>query len=99
MAISAVITAATAAASIYNGQQQARAQRRAANASIQQQQQAQRDAERQFNAANQKAPNLAAIMKRNRAGEGGGVGGTYLTGAGGAPVSAGMLGRTTVLGS
>lgn len=52
-----------------------------------------------MNRLNQKAPNIAATMKRNRGAAGGGVSGTYLTGTGGAPVSNTLLGRTTVLGS
>lgn len=57
-----------------------------------------RQADRAFNMANQKAPNIAALMKRNTDAGSRGVGGTYLTGPSGAPVGAGMLGRSTLLG-
>lgn len=57
-----------------------------------------RMAQRETNRANQKTPNIAALMKRNLDASSAGVGGTFLTGAGGAPVASGMLGRSTLLG-
>jgi type II secretory pathway pseudopilin PulG len=100
MALTAAIASvATAGASIYQGQQSARAQRRAANQATMQAEMQQSQAEREFNRANQKRPNIAALAARNRAMSGGGVGGTFLTGTMGAPTSSGMLGRTSLLGS
>lgn len=103
MAISASVVAAATVAntaySVYSGQKSARMQKNAARTAAQQAEQQQRMAQREFNRANQKTPNVAAMMVRNRAAGGGGPGGTFLTGAGGAPVSGGMLGRTSVLGS
>ena len=92
-------TAASTATSLYTGQKQASAQKRAGRQMARQAEAAQRQAQREFNAANQKAPDIAALMKRNRAMGQAGVSGTYLTGPGGATPGAGMLGRTTLLGS
>jgi type II secretory pathway pseudopilin PulG len=92
-------SAAASGASVYQGQKAQKAQRRAANQAASQAEQQQRQAEREFNRANQKRPNIAALAARNRAMSGGGVGGTFLTGTMGAPVSGGMLGRTSLLGS
>jgi uncharacterized FAD-dependent dehydrogenase len=98
------LTAATASvaasgASVYQGQKAQKAQRRAANQATMQAEMQHRQAEREFNRANQKRPNIAALAARNRAMSGGGVGGTFLTGTMGAPTSSGMLGRTSLLGS
>lgn len=60
-------------------------------------QQAQR-AETDFNRANQKQPDIAAMFARNRESMSKGIGATFLTGPQGAPVSPGMLGRTQLLG-
>lgn len=100
MAISAGIAAvASTAGSIYAGQKQASAQKKAGRAAARDAEAARRQQDREMNRLNQKAPNIAATMKRNRGAAGGGVSGTYLTGTGGAPVSNTLLGRTTVLGS
>jgi type II secretory pathway pseudopilin PulG len=99
MALSATIAAVGTAGSMYSANKQAKAQKRASQQAARQAEAAQRQAQREFNAANQKSPNIAAIMKRNRAAGSGGIGGTYLTGAGGAAPTSGMLGRTTLLGS
>ena len=96
--IAAAIMGSTAA-SVVQGQQQMRAQKKASRQAARQAEAAQRQAQREFNAANQKAPDIAALMKRNRAMGQAGVSGTYLTGPGGATPGAGMLGRTTLLGS
>jgi hypothetical protein len=96
---SAVAAVAGTAYSVYSGERASRMQRSAANQAAQQAEAAQRQADRDFNRANPKRPNIAALMTRNRAAGGGGIGGTYLTGNAGAPVSGGMLGRTTLLGS
>ena len=94
----AVATVASAGASTYSSARQASMQRRAGRQAARQAEQAQRQADRDFNRMNQKQPNVAAMMRRNRA-TGGGPGGTFLTGQGGAPVSSGMIGRSTLLGS
>ena len=97
--IIAAATVANTAYSVYSGQRGARMQRSAARTAASQAEAAQRRAEQDFNRANQKRPNVAAIMARNQAGGGQGPGGTFLTGTGGAPATGGMLGRTSVLGS
>lgn len=101
MALTALATAAVASTgySVYSGQKAAKTQKRAATQAARQAEQQQRQAEREFNRANQKRPNIAAMMTRNRAAGGGGLAGTFLTGQGGAPVAGGMLGRTSLLGS
>jgi archaellin len=100
MALTAAIASVAASgASIYQGQKAQKAQRRAANQATMQAEMQQSQAEREFNRANQKRPNIAALAARNRAMSGGGVGGTFLTGTMGAPTSSGMLGRTSLLGS
>lgn len=95
----AAAAVANTAYSVYSGQKSARMQKNAARTAAQQAEAQQRQSQREFNRMNQKAPNVAAIMSRNRAASSGGPGGTFLTGMGGAPVSGGMLGRTSVLGS
>lgn len=97
--IAAVVSTAAAGATVVQGQQAAKAQKRAAGQAVSQAEQQQRQAEREFNRANQKRPNIAAFAARNRAMGQGGPGGTFLTGTMGAPVSGGMLGRTSLLGS
>jgi Flp pilus assembly protein TadB len=96
---SAIAAVAGTAYSVYSGQRSAKMQKRAGQQAAQQAEQAQRQAEREFNRANQKTPDITAMLRRNRAAGSGGVGGTFLTGQAGAPVSAGMLGRSTLLGS
>lgn len=106
-AVTAVVaTVATTAYSIYNGQQQAKAQAKAA-------QQAQANADRQaaladqqFNSANQKKPNVAGLLAANSGGGGGpgagggtpGVAGTMLTGPAGVDLGTLNLGKSTLLG-
>lgn len=98
--MSGAITAAVigAAASIYTGSQQAKAQKKA-------QAQAQANAEKQasaadqaFNAANQKRPDVSAILDAATQAGRGGVSGTMLTGAQGIDPNALTLGRSTLLG-
>lgn len=101
MALQAI--AATAAAvgtgySIYSGEKARSANKKASAQARKDAEAAARMADRDMNRANQKTPNIAAMMKRNTLTSGSGVGGTYLTGQGGAPVSSGMLGRSTLLG-
>jgi hypothetical protein len=97
-AILAAVIGSTAS-SMYTGAKQARLQKRAGQQAARQAETQQRQMDREFNRANQKTPNIAAMMTRNRAAGGGGIGGTFLTGQGGAGVSGGMLGRTSLLGS
>jgi type II secretory pathway pseudopilin PulG len=92
-------TLASTASTVYSSAKQSRMQKRAGQQAARQAEQAQRQADREFNRANQKRPDVSAMLRRNRAAGSGGVGGTFLTGQAGAPVSAGMLGRTTLLGS
>lgn len=98
MAVTAAVTAVAAGASVYSANKQAKAQKRAQRQAAKQAEDARRQADREFNRANQKSPNVAALFKKNKAAGGMGVGGTFLTGSGGAPVASGMLGRTTLLG-
>ena len=100
MAVTSAIAAVdSTAGSLYMGQKQAKAQKKAGQQAAREAEAARRQQDREFNRLNQKSPNIAATMQRNRAAGGGGVAGTYLTGTGGAPASGGMLGRTTLLGS
>lgn len=94
-----IASTAVSGASVVQGARAQKAQKRAANQAASQAEQQQRQAEREFNRANQKRPNIAALAARNRAMGQGGPGGTFLTGTMGAPVSGGMLGRTSLLGS
>lgn len=94
----AAVSAASTAVSVYQGNKQRKAQKKAQRQAARQAEDARRQADREFNRANQKSPNVAALMKKNKASGGLGTSGTFLTGSGGAPVGAGMLGRTTLLG-
>jgi uncharacterized protein HemX len=98
MAVSAVVGAVAAGTSAYSASKQRKAQKKAQRQAAQQAEDARRQADREFNRANQKSPNVAALFKKNKASGGLGTSGTFLTGGGGAPVSSGMLGRTTLLG-
>jgi hypothetical protein len=100
MAFSALAAAAVAGTgySIYSGERAQKANKKAAAQARIDGEAAARDADRASNMANMKKPNVAAMMKRNMDASSRGVGGTFLTGGGGAPVSPGMLGRTTLLG-
>ena len=91
-------SAISAAATIYNGSRQERAQRSA-------QSQAQANADRQAsaaeqaaNAANQKRPDTSAILDAATQSGRAGVSGTMLTGAQGVDRNAMALGRNTLLG-
>lgn len=98
--MSGVITAAivTAAATIYTGNKQEKAQKKA-------QAQAQANADKQataaeqaFNATNQKRPNTSEILDAATQAGRAGVSGTMLTGASGVDQNALALGRNTLLG-
>lgn len=54
--------------------------------------------EQQFNRANQKAPDIAAMAARNQDAMKAGMGATFLTGSQGVAPSALTLGKTTLLG-
>lgn len=95
---SAIAMAAGTAYSVYSGEKARKAQKKAATQARTDAQKAAGDADRAYNKANPKAPNVAALMKAQLDAGGQGVGGTFLTGAGGAPVTPGMLGRSTQLG-
>jgi type II secretory pathway pseudopilin PulG len=98
MAISATVAAVAGATSVYSANKQAKAQKSAQRQAAKQAEDARRQADREFNRANQKSPNVAALFKKNKAAGGRGPSGTFLTGAGGAPTTPGMIGRTTLLG-
>lgn len=100
MAFTALATAAVASTgySIYAGEKARKANKKAAGQARLDAEAAATAADRQYNKLNQKAPDIAALYKRNQGMGSQGVGGTFLTGAGGAPVSGGMLGRSTLLG-
>lgn len=99
MAISAVVAGGLAAgATAYSASKQASAQKKAQRQAARDAETARRQADREFNRANQKQPNVAALYKRNRAKGMSGSSGTFLSGVGGASTSGGMLGRTTLLG-
>jgi uncharacterized protein HemX len=103
---SAVTGAAGLGYGIYNGQQQAGNQQKALTQQGQAQQAAkaatlstERKNEVSTNAENQKTPDLAAILQSAMNASKGGVGGTLLTGPGGASGSGMSLGKSTLLGS
>lgn len=86
------------AATIYNGQQQKKAQAKAqatteANAAA-----TAKQAELATNKANAKAPNTAALASANVLAANGGQGSTMLTGASGISNDQLSLGKTTLLG-
>jgi uncharacterized protein HemX len=101
MAISGTIAAVGAlgaGVSAYQGEKMRKAQKKAGDAQAKQAEAMQRQSEREFNKLNQKQPNIAVLQAGNRAVAGGGPSGSFLTGPSGAPVTSGLLGRTTLLG-
>lgn len=98
MAITAAVAAAATTVGVYSGNKQRSAQKKAQRQAASNAEAARRQADREFNKANQKSPNVAALTKRNKASSKSGVSGTFLTGNQGAPTNSGMLGRTTLLG-
>ena len=90
----AVVTAA--AASVYSAKKQSDAQKKAMRSAEAQAQKQQQQAEREFNRANAKTPDLAGIMARNMRAEG--AGSTMLTGPQGVSQDALTLGKSTLLG-
>lgn len=94
----AIGTVVSAAASIYTGNQQAKAQKKAMAQAQQNANQQAAAAEQAFNASNQKLPDTSSILDAaTRAGRGG-VSGTMLTGAQGVDADKLTLGRNTLLG-
>lgn len=89
---------AGAGASVYSASQRAKAQRRANAANERIAAQQAQAAETQFNKANQKAPDIAAIVDNNRNAMRGGLGATFLTGSQGVDQSQLQLGRASLLG-
>jgi hypothetical protein len=98
MAITAIATGITAAASAYSSRQQRKAAEGAQDFAQKQALKTEKAAELANNKANQKKPNGATLLSSNRMAAQGGVGGTMLTGPSGIDPSALSLGRTTLLG-
>lgn len=99
--ISATIAGAAvlgAGASAYSANKQSKAAK-AANAQNEKQAAAEAQrSEQQFNKANQKTPDIAAMFSRNQDAMKQGMGATFLTGPSGVAPSALTLGKTTLLG-
>lgn len=85
-----------AAASAYSAKKQSDAQKKAQRSAEAQAQKQQEQAEREFNRANAKSPDLAGIMASNKRAEG--AGSTMLTGPQGVDSSSLTLGKSTLLG-
>ena len=100
-AITAAVTAVVGTTySIYAGERAAGQQKKAqAEARTQAQKQAD-DADKLFNAANKKKPNIDAMLQNNQAaGDMGGGGATMLTGPAGVSYDSLSLGKNTLLGA
>ena len=76
---------------VYQGEKARKAQNTAAD-------QARTAADQQYNAANPKRPNSAAMADANKLAASGGAGSTMLTGPGGVDASTLSLGKNTLLG-
>lgn len=100
MAFTALAAAAVAGTgySIYSGEKARGEQKKASLLTAQKADEASKAQDRQFNKLNAKQPDMSAILAAIGAQGGKGRSGTFLTGAGGAPTSGGMLGRSTLLG-
>lgn len=94
----AIGTGVAAAASIYNGNQQAKAQKRAQSAAKENADKQATAAEQAANAANQKRPNTSEILDAATQAGRAGVSGTMLTGASGIAQDQLALGRNSLLG-
>lgn len=90
----AVVTAA--AASVYSAKKQSDAQKKAQRSAEAIAEKQKNQAEREFNRANAKTPDLAGIMGSNKRAEG--AGSTMLTGPQGVSQDALSLGKSTLLG-
>ena len=96
--ITAAVAAARTAYSIYSGEKQQSAQKKAnqqaqANAAKQAQQ-----AEQEINRANQKSPDVGALLSANQQQSLSGPSGTMLTGSQGVDPNSLALGKSTLLG-
>lgn len=90
----AVVTAA--AASVYSAKKQSDAQKKAQRSAEAIAEKQKNQAEREFNRANAKTPDLAGIMASNKRAEG--AGSTMLTGPQGVDTGSLSLGKSTLLG-
>ena len=90
----AVVTAA--AASVYSAKKQSDAQKKAQRSTEAIAEKQKNQAEREFNRANAKTPDLAGIMASNKRAEG--AGSTMLTGPTGVDTGSLSLGKSTLLG-
>ena len=90
----AVVTAA--AASVYSAKKQSDAQKKAQRSAEAIAEKQKNQAEREFNRANAKTPDLAGILASNKRAEG--AGSTMLTGPQGVSQDALSLGKITLLG-
>lgn len=98
MGVMAAAAVAGTAYSIYNGQQQASAQKKAQAQALQQSQAQATAADQAMNAANKKSPDTSAILDAATQAGRGGVSGTMLTGPKGISQDQLALGRSTLLG-
>ena len=93
----AVVTAA--AATVYSAKKQSDAQKKAQRSAEAIAEKQKNQAEREFNRANAKTPDLAGIMASNKRAEGAeGAGSTMLTGLQGVDTGSLSLGKSTLLG-
>ncbi|AQW29118.1 hypothetical protein JK151_08905 [Ralstonia syzygii subsp. celebesensis] len=94
----AAAAVAGTAYSIYNGQQQASAQKDAAQKAQQNAAQQADQADQANNRANAKSPDVGAMLSANQQAAKGGMSGTMLTGPTGVDPSQLSLGKSTLLG-
>lgn len=97
--ILAATAAVSTAYSVYSGEKQQSAQKKAsaqANANAKKQAQ---QAEQELNRANQKSPDVGALLSANQQNALSGQSGTMLTGAQGVDPNSVPLGRNTLLGA
>jgi hypothetical protein len=98
MAVAAGAAVAGTAYSIYSGERQANAQRKAGDAAKTSALKQEKLADEATNKANMKRPDTGAIMDAAMQAGKGGAGSTMLTGPGGIDPSALQLGKNTLLG-
>lgn len=94
----AIFAGAAAANSIYQGEEQKRAQESANNQARDRAKKAEVSADQAFNKANMKKPDIFGILAQNKAAGQNGVGATNLTGAQGVDPTMLLLGKNTMLG-
>jgi hypothetical protein len=97
MGFSAIVAIA-AAASAYNGMEQRKDAKAAAAQATANAKKTAAAAERDTNAANAKAPDVASLLSGNQQAATGGAGSTMLTGPSGVDLSQLTLGKSTLLG-